>query len=708
MHFGFSFHEFQHAEIASLLAPMGLVNGVATLTFSTVAAKVAASRHRRIASTFLVLAWMSLVLVAIDYAFDIVIFGSTLALAHIGLVIWLFAFFAVSVVIVTISRTSVQGPSVPGAKRLEFKRTFNAPDFGVPFIDDALATANALRVDIFYPMLLVHDRLSPGFSIGMHYVRAGIASKEAVIYITFSRPWTIVQRQLAARAGYDDLAAPPVFIIDCYSRAYMSDQVPSWFERIVRKVPRRPRIFFADPRDPADVYKKYIAALRLAHEQAQSCRTIYETLSDFIKVADFELVTHYLRRMVVFEELINVKALYLFWEGTMSDATAERYLFWFFSTAMRMQRKDQLKNGGKYKVEIERLFPNNVSLVTDDSLRPLVDAVFRKNEPRIESFARLAAALQYKAQPYNFLPFIPSDDPGRRRHLAHFSLFMVAIDHNTHSADVTYEAELDGVFFHGSDLLYAMAQRAKSHDQALFLPEYMRSISNDEVASVFTPPRGKAPADTVGRAEIFRALAGALNERCGGDFLNLLDACHGRIAGPEGLLSRLREFPGFADPVEKKANLLCKLLIREHVFHAADRDAIDIAIDHVVITMALRSGLIECLDPAIMEQVSNSIVIDEYALAKLRGLSKLVLRDVARRAKLFPDELDDLLWSYGRKSLRQATPLESPADVRSELDPFVNPLERSDFVAFLNGVDPGARPEWSKVETIRFPFTRYF
>ena len=217
----------------------------------------------------------------------------------------------------------------------------------------------------------------------------------------------------------------------------------------------------------------------------------------------------------------------------------------------------------------------------------------------------------------------------------------------------------------------------------------MKEIDAAMVSRIFRTEGGVEPTDISGRTKIFQATARELLTLYDGDFLKLLALCGNRISGKDGFLERVSGLSAYSDPVAKKANLVCKLLFRDGLFEALDRDEIEIAVDHVVMTMGLRSGAITCEDPRILHQLHNGIKIDEYVLQKLRELTKSVYRSVSEFAQLHPDEVDDLIWSYGRKALRQPTPLPNGDVVESELDERVEYLAKIKFIEFMNGIDSG-------------------
>ena len=314
--------------------------------------------------------------------------------------------------------------------------------------------------------------------------------------------------------------------------------------------------------------------------------------------------------------------------------------------------------------------------------------------------------LSYASRPYGFLPDFQG--LGRTRHLGNFLFFMAAIDHDTHRPGLKFEDVVNGRPVHGSDLLYALAQQAKRKDPTLFLPEVFAAIDDEAVAAIFTSPSGKLPADVSGRAEILRACSRKLIDEYEGDAWILVFRSNGRLGGADGLLARLKRFDAFSDPVAKKTALLVKLLIWEGLFSPFDPENVEVAIDHVIMTMAVRSGIVRIVDAAIRQAVLDGRHLDQMQIATLRQVTQRAMHELSARCGARPDEIDDLIWSYGRKSLRGTTPLEAPEDVHSELDGQLKLSELAHFVAILNGTDVVSECVRPSVGTVRGPFTRFY
>lgn len=338
--------------------------------------------------------------------------------------------------------------------------------------------------------------------------------------------------------------------------------------------------------------------------------------------------------------------------------------------------------------------------------------VFDIDPTRVAAFAAAFHACRYDPAPYGFLAGWPAAD--RPAAVRAFLLFMVAIDHHTHDDETRYEGTVDGRFFHGSELLFMAAERAKRREPELFTVAAMTGFGEADARRVFASDEGRLPTDLAGRAEAMRDLATVLADDPATDptdgplsGLDRLTAC-ARLAGPDGLIATLASLPGYGDRQAKKANLLAKTWMREGVWRADDPDLLALPVDHVVMTMALRGGLLRPTAPETEALILSGAEMPTVALAALRAATGAAYAEVARAASLPLADLDDLVWSYGRKALREPTPLPDPATLSSELDDRVDPAGRARFVAVLNGLDPGAPAGTAAIPQIRFAFTRDF
>lgn len=699
------FLSFERAQIPSLLSAMSVANTISTYAFSNALSRLSTIRYRGVAKFAVGMSWLSLALVTSCYVFDWDALGKNWGVPSLpkvpflaGISLWVLSFFLAFFVVAGMGMTSIYSRMLGRRfNNLVFPDNRNNADFGVSAIDRIIGLAARSRSGVHYPFFLCHDRDSPGLEIAKRFVRQSIKSNDAIIYVSFSRPATIPWKQLHEFCQIPEGSSGNFYVLDCYSRAYMPEGVGGLKSK---------NIFFADPRNPHDVYAKYakiLSNISKSKPAPSGCRVIYESLSDFIRVTDPELVVHFLRRTVVLEEIQNVRSLYLYWSGVNTPNIDEEYLSWFFNVTLKLTRSAESENG-HYQLKVERMFANHVTVPLNETFDWDTSRMFKKSPSRALELGKSAIALEYKPKPYGFLKELGKNKVER---LTAFLFFMIAIDHNTHSEISRYEGEVDGKFLHGSDLLFRMAEKAAYNDSNLFTIDRMKNFTEEDADTIFRTNDGKLPTDLKGRVEIFRTLAkdakniakGSISEWIG---KNLAESS-GKV-DYDRFIESISQFRAFNDPFSKKANLLCKVLLREDIISIKDPQKLEIPIDHVVMTMMLRSGAVKCHDETLLKRLKSGKILDEATVTTLRDATRDVTKFIVAETGILPMYLDDLIWSYGRQSLRKGVPLPD-TNVSSELDGQLRRERLSDFISRLNGCKEGGEP---MIPTIRVPFTRYF
>jgi len=208
------------------------------------------------------------------------------------------------------------------------------------------------------------------------------------------------------------------------------------------------------------------------------------------------------------------------------------------------------------------------------------------------------------------------------------ALFLCAVDHRT-----GYRGRylVEGAGPHdGSALLWALGLREERRRPGTLRAESLREIDERRVAELFRIG-GESLIGPLERARLWRDLAAGLLERYGGEASELIAAAEGRLAGSGGLLARLAEFEAFADPLQKKGFLVCKIWERRGWLAVLDPESWEVCADNVLMRLALRAGLVR-----------------QGEVEEVRAATRAAWKQVAIRAELSPPVLDDLLWERGR------------------------------------------------------------
>jgi hypothetical protein len=172
--------------------------------------------------------------------------------------------------------------------------------------------------------------------------------------------------------------------------------------------------------------------------------------------------------------------------------------------------------------------------------------------------------------------------------------------------------------------------RAADRRPGLLTAGALAAVRGGDVADLFRIG-GETVADPDRRAELWRDLAAGLESDYGGEAPALLEAAHGALGGPAGLLARLARFEAYADPLQKKAQLLAKICERRGWFDVRDPEHWEVSADNVLMRLALRSGL-----------------VDPGARDRVRAETRDAFSRVAAATGIAPPLLDDLLWELGR------------------------------------------------------------
>lgn len=209
------------------------------------------------------------------------------------------------------------------------------------------------------------------------------------------------------------------------------------------------------------------------------------------------------------------------------------------------------------------------------------------------------------------------------------ALFLSAIDHSS-GYDEPHTVEGEGPF-KGSALMWAQGLAFERRRPGLLSAEALAEVGERELAAIFTV-EGDAPSRLDERARLWRDAAELLDEDYGGKAAELIDASESTLGGPSGLLVRLAAMEAFADPLQKKSFLVCKIWERRGWLDVADPATWEVCSDNVLMRLALRAGLVE---PA--EDVET-----------VREATRDAFREVSELSEVPPPLLDDLLWERGR------------------------------------------------------------
>ena len=243
-----------------------------------------------------------------------------------------------------------------------------------------------------------------------------------------------------------------------------------------------------------------------------------------------------------------------------------------------------------------------------------------------------------------------------RRDVMAYFLVMVAMDHRLGRGSRQYEAEVDGVKFHGADLLYRLGAKKFSEDPGFFTAERLSKVTDSEVISWLSAGSARPPDPHV-RAELLRDLGVKLKALYDGDPFNLVVSSGGylRRGVGEGFIDLLKAFKAYQDPVEKKAFLLAKFIERREVVVFQDPQDKEVPVDNHLTRVALRTGIVR-VDPNTLEAIAAGVPFRPQEDVMLRLAVREAYRLVAQYAGVDPFIMDDFLWLFGRRCCTFSSP----------------------------------------------------
>ena len=259
-----------------------------------------------------------------------------------------------------------------------------------------------------------------------------------------------------------------------------------------------------------------------------------------------------------------------------------------------------------------------------------------------------------KFNPFTY--FNPYLDPPKQAtpdQVADYYFFMVAIDYRTSTTQGHFEGTLNGNFFHGADLMYALAIQKWKESPEYFTAQSMQHISDEEVGnwlSIINEGKKMVIYNPQERAELLRDSGEALKKRGYTSSMELVHQSEGYLIrdNSKGLLQVLKNFKAYSDPVSKKSFLWIKFLSGRGLFHIQDPDNLNVPVDNHLIRIALRTGIIKIQNEEIKTRLREE---DPFKLSEdieLREIVRFAFKKILQSKNISFGGLDDLLWVLGR------------------------------------------------------------
>jgi len=237
-----------------------------------------------------------------------------------------------------------------------------------------------------------------------------------------------------------------------------------------------------------------------------------------------------------------------------------------------------------------------------------------------------------------------------------YFIVMVAMDHRLSRPGKPYEACLSDGCYHGADLLYRLGSLKLREDPGFFSPEKLAEITIDEVRE-WLSVGSVQPVDIEVRTYLLRDLGVKLLKLYDGSVLELIKRSSNRVKGDllnPGLVDNLKVFKAFEDPVEKKALLFVKFIIKRGLFKPVDQ--LDVAVDNHLTRISYRLGLV-MVSGDLWRKIKEGVEVSVEEDVLLRLVVRRAYRELASKSRIDPCLIDDYFWIMGRTICIRDKPL---------------------------------------------------
>ncbi|MCS6845823.1 MAG: queuosine salvage family protein [Caldilineales bacterium] len=262
------------------------------------------------------------------------------------------------------------------------------------------------------------------------------------------------------------------------------------------------------------------------------------------------------------------------------------------------------------------------------------------NEAQCQAIAQRLRQQTIRADEYLFVP--ATREEARRE--ANYWTFVVAICQHTKSLAGT----IDGRWCRGWDYLVRATRRVVDEVASA---EAMAAINADRLRAILSDDFDPAHS-TVDRVEErlrqLHEVAATLLEQYEGEAMNLYHQAGGRIAGPDGIIARLRAIPAFQDPLNKKAQLLVGHLDAAGVWPLDDPENLKVCMDYHAMRVALRTGIVEITDPGLRIALKQKAPVTDEINHRVRQVVSDACDRVIALSGVSVYEFDKWIWHLGR------------------------------------------------------------
>jgi len=247
-------------------------------------------------------------------------------------------------------------------------------------------------------------------------------------------------------------------------------------------------------------------------------------------------------------------------------------------------------------------------------------------------------------------PFIrKADSTGAMHREAEYWFYMIAICQSTR----TLKGYIDGKWLRGGDYLLTAARRKMEADSNFFNTSRMERITADELRAMLSDdgdPANSTIDRVEERVEQLRDCARVLRREFGGDIMEVYGHSEGYIVRNDGkgLLTLLKGFRAYSDPVEKKSHLLLLYLDAAGVWKVKDPENLRVAVDYHLMRVALRSGIVQVEDEELADKLRHRRTVTIEEDFEVRQIVKEAYLSIILHSGHGAFQLDNMIWNLGR------------------------------------------------------------
>jgi len=259
------------------------------------------------------------------------------------------------------------------------------------------------------------------------------------------------------------------------------------------------------------------------------------------------------------------------------------------------------------------------------------------------------------------------------------------------------------------DFLLSSLKNIQENQPEKFTPEYLSSISNEELHEWLKDYSKPWRLKIEKRAEFVRDCSENLIRFFDGRVMNLISQSNGFIEGKDGLYNLLSKFKAYSeDPLKKKSSVLIRFLNDYGLIKIKDPENYLVPIDYHVARVNLRNGRIVVNDEELRNKLTNGIGVEPKEDIEIRSAvieAYKIISEIVGSKLMFTD----FDWCIGRDCCDIDNPCceENSCQIKN-----CTPLSRLEFTCKkkcpFDGVCEGSHNiEFKKLKEHKFETTFY-